>query len=1144
MKPLKPKKNSENLSRAKLFIQKDLSWLMGYPGTKGNWHSAPEGQCERQMQLSSGDIKRATYTINKLRGDFPRVLPKLVGDVDLWYTRHQLLINTLKLSVNGKQDLPSSAIEMQPDYRKSARQKALQLKRDVPGLGPLVDAFSWHCWLEPKLFTTAIKWIDGNQENFQHIEGIFGHRVASILLIRIYELKIKHGAGRAAGLIEFLCIESLFDVRTEGGALYLQRLRTHIEQSKKTVPDIGKIESEWKADFLLWIDWLVLQNDRVARAALDLFLLVKDSPNVAEWSYWWDLVRFEKKQFDKSRYTKPKQGELLEKIKDHPHELDARMFFSVLKQFSTISSNELHKAVRSALPDLPTDINSVDNRLEMLLQWNALQFYASRNKRKLLVSIIKEYRNYLASQPGFERGVTPLGVLYPYHTGFAFRYPRYTFSHVLLNDMATTQQIRNFFQCIPILTANKNFKLRSDHDYWITSLARISNSPQLCATALFKLEQSQALNDVEYKQLELSVKLCDGDLEFFLPILKAVSKHYDSKEGRGRIAPQSIHIWSNALGDDVRAAVLDGHLAVLDSTAHKIAVVKNSGGRIKKVFPRQSELEEVLDWIDFYPCELHSSLNQLANVHSDAQSAAARILQKDFLHPAKIKQELKALKKGQSSGKAQHVKARIKKLERWLVQPPVPGARRVKNLDEKLQQAVVREKVNSWESSVSVAYQGYLQRLLKCEALPGWTQREDVPNLLSPFSDLKPAIRKLAIDILINRCNAPPWDMRSRAANKRFLNIMFERNIDMEPWLDNAPVARLEHKDREVVLTLERDSLEVLSMGKHFQTCLSPGDFNYFSVFANAADINKTVLYGRDSKSGRVVARCLLALTDKGEIVKFYSYRHDAEFDFDFFTIEYATRLAKSMNTVLAGRGTVSLLVAPDWYDDGVEDITNRFSSLAHDSVEARLKACELHEVAGILESELTPLQFDELTLPHVFSIDAFDGRPELVLPLFAHVVRNDNLRDSTLIRVLQLLHRCGRSNEIRKLMPRLIRIVLKNEYSHMSSNNAIILALLVSVSAAKVVEILKQTRSKGVRKWSQETDTDRLLVCVMANYQLKRLKTTASLIETMADLSTNKKTKNSFIELSKDIKKGDDLAYVKEVLLEMAVYFETAEIK
>jgi len=85
---------------------------------------------------------------------------------------------------------------------------------------------------------------------------------------------------------------------------------------------------------------------------------------------------------------------------------------------------------------------------------------------------------------------------------------------------------------------------------------------------------------------------------------------------------------------------------------------------------------------------------------------------------------------------------------------------------------------------------------------------------------------------------------------------MRDAGVDPAPWLDTAPVrvtaalvgdratrtAGDPHVRAELELALSGDPLEVFAMGTHFGTCLSPGSMSFFSVVANAADINKRVL--------------------------------------------------------------------------------------------------------------------------------------------------------------------------------------------------------------------------------------------------------------------------------------------------------------
>ena len=112
-------------------------------------------------------------------------------------------------------------------------------------------------------------------------------------------------------------------------------------------------------------------------------------------------------------------------------------------------------------------------------------------------------------------------------------------------------------------------------------------------------------------------------------------------------------------------------------------------------------------------------------------------------------------------------------------------------------------------------------------------------------------------------------------------------------------------------------------MGEPFDTCLSPGAFNFFSTIANAADINKRVLYGLDAK-GVIHVRCLLALSDEGHILTFYVYAHNDQRKAIEAVKSYVGALAKQMRTTMVAHGKVRTLVANDWYDDGPIDMTER----------------------------------------------------------------------------------------------------------------------------------------------------------------------------------------------------------------------------
>ncbi|HEX9060317.1 MAG TPA: hypothetical protein VF941_09065, partial [Clostridia bacterium] len=66
MRPLKLRKSIEGVSRAKMYIKRDLDFFIGYPKLDGGWISQPEGKESDISSITREHIHNATFTINKL----------------------------------------------------------------------------------------------------------------------------------------------------------------------------------------------------------------------------------------------------------------------------------------------------------------------------------------------------------------------------------------------------------------------------------------------------------------------------------------------------------------------------------------------------------------------------------------------------------------------------------------------------------------------------------------------------------------------------------------------------------------------------------------------------------------------------------------------------------------------------------------------------------------------------------------------------------------------------------------------------------------------------------------------------------------------------------------------------------------------
>jgi hypothetical protein len=120
-------------------------------------------------------------------------------------------------------------------------------------------------------------------------------------------------------------------------------------------------------------------------------------------------------------------------------------------------------------------------------------------------------------------------------------------------------------------------------------------------------------------------------------------------------------------------------------------------------------------------------------------------------------------------------------------------------------------------------------------------------------------------------------------------------------------------------LAIERDPVEVLRMGIPFDTCLSlDKGCNAASTVINAADANKRVIYLRDA-SGRILARKLVAVSRKDELVGYNLYvaaKEKREAVAAAF-LALCQELGRDAGLPLAAQGEPQQIHEGFWYDDG-----------------------------------------------------------------------------------------------------------------------------------------------------------------------------------------------------------------------------------
>ncbi|GJL53124.1 MAG: hypothetical protein NPIRA02_02560 [Nitrospirales bacterium] len=490
-------------------------------------------------------------------------------------------------------------------------------------------------------------------------------------------------------------------------------------------------------------------------------------------------------------------------------------------------------------------------------------------------------------------------------------------------------------------------------------------------------------------------------------------------------------------------------------------------------------------WMEQYPKVFHEALETLASIEADAQKIASSVLSTYLPDPQAIRRELHYLDEkiaGTSEKHRSSLVKRKKNLTARLNKGRSVTPRRMHTLRVKLERALKRAVVRNWEQALDTRFVQEWPRFLGLDYCPSWLFDLETLQTLLPIVQLKASQRTLALRLIRIRTGVPPWDLRDDPANQRFLQLLTQQGVNMDPWING--IGTIEHHTDDghsCFLALEEDPLEIFRMGAHFQTCLGPGEFNFFSVFANAADINKRVLYGRDG-NGKVIGRTLFALTNQGGLVPFHIYCHNPKTGYPQAVTAFVKRLAKRMRTIILSDGTIDTLVSRDWYDDGPIDLGCRFLALEERSAfRTQLLTIDPKSLPSLLKETFAPIPLNELTIPLVLELPEFLKTHTLARPLLDIVANVNRLPLETYLRSLRIaLHASIQEYAFSRIGKYVIKKLLQKlrQDEYVSEQD---LGLVVQCHPGNALTLLKRTRLKGVRRWEDEGDQNRQMWIIQA---------------------------------------------------------------
>ncbi|HEX3130944.1 MAG TPA: hypothetical protein VH394_26660 [Thermoanaerobaculia bacterium] len=1067
-------------ARAKMMQAANLGWLDGFPleprdgGVR--WATMPPQAPAEEMTLDGRHLSRATYTLNKLRTELAPALPRLADEPDRWLESIERRLELLKQTLHHGAPLPARAFEILLEPR--LRDRAARIADAEPRLQPLLDAVAWTHAGEPARAKAMLDAAGGWADGLDLITERLGREPALVLVTRLLQLAADHGRELTAPLVSYLFDRRPHEVPTHHEGVCSQILGALSKRPKAPLPE-GLPMAYRTNHLLLWVEDLIRVDRRTQRLCLRLFAVATPLPLVERWERWWEatrrLIREARGQLVRPYESEARQA-LRKRVQAHqkeaPPTLNPEELLTRLRQAAKPEASAWTEPLARALALVPE--RALDST-KLFLHWSS---QASGSPARV-PAMLAGFERYLKRRPVAD----PKVLLRPWAPIESISYPMLVEDEI---DIHLGEQPRHRTMAVYdhlATVAELRGGLTADEAKRVVELfaeagqTGLDRDPGLTAAFLDSLVKAERLNNyLRGHAVRLAVHLCRSRPESFADVLKVLSDPEDDSDFSLDQWPEAVlgPLCSGGLEEVVRESVVTRQLSRLLACGLK-AIVLNAADTVRPLpLPIVGELEEDdPEWIQRLPPELHPQLRRLASVLDDAEARVGRWLADDLPDTVRLQREIEAIQARidqVEEDRRPALRKRLASLRSRLEQPAAPSTARIERLRTKLDRAWGRTVLDRWERDLDAHLPAALRKVIGLEGeIPDWMTEPRNLELVATATRLEPRHRSLAWRLFRERCGPPPWDLRDAPQNLAFRQRL--AHLDWSPWIDGAGTTAVQAGETRLHLRLEDDPLEVFRMGGHFRTCLSPGSFNYFSVFTNVADVNKRVIYARDD-SGRFVGRCLMALTAEGRLLMFQAYCHDGSLGFESICSNFVDDLARRMGTVRVREGKVPTLVASDWYDDGPLDLGHRFACLEENSeLRRKLATVRPGDLIAELRKSLKPAGLNEVTLPLVLDLPELRERPELAVPLLKPMAEHRALPDRSVITATVLGLEAGAGDLVRRLLaPRLTDHINQWIKSPWRLDPRAV-DVLVQLDPARLLEVLRRIRAKSARNWSEMTD-------------------------------------------------------------------------
>lgn len=1067
---------------ARTYLRAHLGWLQGFPTSVPDkdgigWRTLPRpGGPERAAMLTVDRerLRQTEYARNAARRRFPVALARVVGDVPDWSARIDARLVILKHAVHDGAPMPGLRdLAAARDQRAPGMRRLLALVQQRAAFAPIATALTWLTWDDADQLARMLEAPEASElvvllDRLPEPDG-------TVTALRLLQLA---AGGVDRSLLRFLSEPRIWEVPCENGQL-VEQIDTVLEAAHTSgaIDDVflrdgaERPPARLGPDLAKFVGGLVEedagQRDRQMRAMSAL--LAADLPG--RWQAWWRqaerVEREARRHLGRYRAHSPDERGL-RWAGEGASALDALRPSPPAWHWPTVRD-----ALASASRASPAAFEELMHCVRMLV--------AREDGYRLALRLLESWTGPLTTQPrGWGVIARLLGAQRQLLQAIQqASVPQLTW---VVEDLTAEliwswidegkpqRLIQPAMAALEMLIAppaawEEERRPFADYTAWDVLLAAVeeTGSAEGGARAFDAVRPSRA--GVFGTLWRAVFRLADRQPERFAAMA-------------GALRAQD---WSDDLANELTRLAKDATLAAIVGGG----LEAGEGRRVARLLAL-SRLATALDVavalplpesaageaFSTYPAELRPMLAELARWDDDAVRAAERMLGNDFPSAARMTRELETLRRmveTASMDRRRSISVRIANLETRIAAPAAVSPRRLAKHRAKLVRRIAQARLMRWERALTGALQDGLAARMGTTPPAAWLSRPEVMQVLGGLAGLDQRFKALAFRLLGLSLASGPADLRAEPQNQAFIARLAARGINPAPWVDGIGARAVRIDNRELTLDIERDPLQIMRMGSAFETCLSPGAFNFFSTVANAADVNKRVLYARDG-AGTIQVRCLMALTDDGHILTFHVYAHVNSDQAVAAVRGYVESLAAAMGTSVAARGEISRLVAPSWYDDGPRDLTGQLAFLDEGSDFMRtLKTLPADKLVGRLQQALGSAPITPSIVCTLARQTTISQRPELILPLLPHLGALDRLDPWSRLVLAPLLRRAGRSTlAVDLVMPMTVAILRRPrdmEWIVIETAQELIALGLPH----RALSLIRQSRPAGVKDWSGE---------------------------------------------------------------------------